>query len=71
MEFPAVVTVTQVKWQQLVPVSMEAYADIFGIWPVDAGEEMAGEGWAPYTHRSPSTDLPPRDLTTLSDHGHL
>jgi len=46
----AVVTVAQTKWQRLIPVSMEAYADIFGIWSTDAGEtdgeRMAGERMA-------------------------
>jgi len=31
----AVVTMAQAKWRQLVPVSMEAYADTFGIWPAE------------------------------------
>jgi hypothetical protein len=41
----AVVTVAQTKWQRLIPVSMEAYADIFGIWPTDAGDG-SGDGQA-------------------------
>jgi len=45
MEVPAVVTVAQVKWRRLLPVSMEAYADIFGIWPADAGDQDgSGDG---------------------------
>ena len=34
----AVVSVARTKWQRLIPVSTEAYADIFGIWPTDADD---------------------------------
>jgi hypothetical protein len=40
-----VVTVARTKWQRLMPVSMEAYADIFGIWAADA-DDGSGDGQA-------------------------